>query len=74
MWYKIFLKENLDKHSKILIRQFWKFFSNREIFKKNRSNGKSFDNKPLNNKLNLMENFFLHLINVKSGTISRLKL
>lgn len=65
---------HLDKHSKILIRQFWKFFLNREIFKKKRSNGKSFDNKTLNNKLNLMENFFLHLINVKSGTISRLKL
>lgn len=66
--------ENLDKHSKILIRQFWKFFLNREIFKKKRSNDQSFDNKTLNNKLNLMENFFLHFINVKSGTISRLKL
>lgn len=66
--------ENLDKHSKILIRQFWKLFLNREIFKKKRSIGKSFDNKTLKNKLNLMENFFLHLINVKSGTISRLKL
>lgn len=66
--------ENLDKHSKILIRQFWKFFLNREILKKKLSNGKSFDNKTLNNKLNLMENFFLHFINVKSGTISRLKL
>lgn len=67
--------ENLDKHSKISIRQFWKFFLNREIFKKKkRSIGKSFDNKTLKNKLNLMENFFLHLINVKSGTISRLKL
>lgn len=66
--------ENLDKHSKILIRQFWKFFLNREIFKKKRSIGKSFDYKTLKNKLNLMENFFLHFINVKSGTISRLKL
>lgn len=67
--------ENLDKHSKILIRQFWKFFfKSRNLKKKKRSIGKSFDYKTLKNKLNLMENFFLHLINVKSGTISRLKL
>lgn len=66
--------ENLDKHSKILIRQFWKFFFKSRNLKKKRSICKSFDNKTLKNKLNLMENFFLHLIYVKSGTISRLKL
>lgn len=66
--------ENLDKHSKILIRQFWKFFFKSRNLLKKRSIGKSFDYKTLKNKLNLMENFFLHLINVKSGTISRLKL